>query len=890
VRTGFAMDVTASKATEEQLDESEAFNYSLLASITSQVAVADEKGVITSSNKSWDDFGEEMTLPRIKKGSSIFVWCKKAAAKGDRTAVDALELMKSVLNGDRLKMAELPYSFVQDGLKSWYIFRVRKFQGARPKLLLSHHNITEVRKAELQAKESNVKYKTILETTDEMIFTVDPEGRIMWANSAWKKNLRYSDIELTDINIGILLSAESNAAFDRSQSTLAEGKTVLNISVTFKAKNGSFFEVVGALVPFITEGRYTGCQGFFRNVTEIKRERAERIKAETRLQRTLDNMLMGCVAIRFDWIYIYVNDAAASQLSATSSEMLHQKVQIIYAGVNGGSTLAKFEQAMAERTHLDFEELYLFPGGVARWFRFQIDPIEDGIFVMSMDITKTKEAEENNRKNQELLKESQRIAHLGSWDLDLKNNVLFWSEEVHRIFETDEQLFNASYEGFLALVHPEDRNFVDESFRDSVANRKQYDIVHRLLFSDGRIKYLHEQAEVFYDASGAAERAVGTVMDITRRKEAEILLLKNEHRYHQVVENISDGLIVRDLAGRIVFSNRQFLALLGIDEDDLYQMNFDDIVAPAYRNQLHEGFDALRTGGVAPDLYEVEGMRKDGTRRWFELRTTSVVENDKITGTQTIIRDITRKKRSDQKLEAQNKELKKINSELDRFVYSTSHDLRAPLLSLLGLIDLSKNAEDRDEVREYLEMMKYSIERLDGTIREILTISQNSRVKLNFEQIDVKTIVNNLIGSIVQVNPDLNIVFEVSCDEQVPFFSDKHRVTTIVQNLMVNAVKYRREEELHPYVKVTFVSDEQQGVLSIEDNGEGIAAHNQERVFEMFYRDSEKSVGSGLGLYICKEVILKMGGTIKVASEYGKGSIFTVHLPNCTPVTSDGPL
>jgi len=149
---------------------------------------------------------------------------------------------------------------------------------------------------------------------------------------------------------------------------------------------------------------------------------------------------------------------------------------------------------------------------------------------IAIDITKSKQAEETLRESEKRLKEAQHITHVGNWELDLLTNTLTWSDEIFRIFEIEREHFGASYEAFLNAVHPEDRDAVNAAYTNSLETRKPYDIIHRLLMPDGRIKYVHEQCKTFYSPDGKPLRSIGTVQDITTSKEAEIerIQLRNE--------------------------------------------------------------------------------------------------------------------------------------------------------------------------------------------------------------------------------------------------------------------------------------------------------------------------------------------------------------------------
>ncbi len=159
-------------------------------------------------------------------------------------------------------------------------------------------------------------------------------------------------------------------------------------------------------------------------------------------------------------------------------------------------------------------------------------------------------ADENLRRSEASLVQAQRIAHLGNWDLDLVHNDLRWSDEIYRIFEINPAQFGASYEAFLDTVHPEDRDFVNKAYTESVRNKTVYNIVHRLLMKDGRVKHVNERCETFYDEAGTPVRSVGTVQDITERKRVEQALRESEHAVRlafeereRISQDLHDGIL-----------------------------------------------------------------------------------------------------------------------------------------------------------------------------------------------------------------------------------------------------------------------------------------------------------------------------------------------------------
>jgi len=225
-------------------------------------------------------------------------------------------------------------------------------------------------------------------------------------------------------------------------------------------------------------------------------------------------------------------------------------------------------------------------------------------------------------------------------------------------------------------------------------------------------------------------------------------------------------------------------------------------------------------------------------------------------------------------------ELIKTNRELDNFVYSVSHDLRSPLLSVKGLLSLMLERKSGDEaLNQYLGMAEKSVNHLDDTIREILAYSRNSRLGISMETFDLKTMAEQIFADLRFVVED-NFSFRIEADGSTEMLSDKSRVNTILRNMIGNAVKYRRPDIADPYVLLSLGRNAKGDVtITIADNGEGISKDKLEKVFDMFYRGTSTGQGTGLGLYICREILNKLDGTIRIQSDIGRGTTIAISLP-----------
>lgn len=228
-----------------------------------------------------------------------------------------------------------------------------------------------------------------------------------------------------------------------------------------------------------------------------------------------------------------------------------------------------------------------------------------------------------------------------------------------------------------------------------------------------------------------------------------------------------------------------------------------------------------------------------------------------------------------------NQILEKTNEELDRFVYSTSHDLRSPLASIMGLISLTEMSKEPipEEVQGYLVLMKDRINNLDGFIQDIIDYSRNTRVDLVLVETDIAKLVQDVVlnngflenAAKVKVKTDINIHKELAVDNM--------RLSRVLNNLVSNAIKYNDLQKENPCVTIEGFVEDSHLIIKVKDSGKGIHPDIQDKIFDMFYRGTDTKGGSGLGLYITREMVQKMKGDLSFTSENGLGTTFEVTIP-----------
>jgi PAS domain S-box-containing protein len=367
--------------------------------------------------------------------------------------------------------------------------------------------------------------------------------------------------------------------------------------------------------------------------------------------------------------------------------------------------------------------------------------------------------------------------------------------------------------------------------------------------------------------------------NITRQKNAELTIQHNQQLLSSISKNIREG-IYRSTPEGLIYANEAFMQLFGYTEEEIFAIKPSDFYADTKRRD--EIIQRLMNTGFI-DNEEVLFRKKDGSLFWALMSLIVQKDSEGNIHFDGAIRDITQTKEIKEKLEAQNEELKKINTELDRFVYSASHDLKAPLASILGLIHIAKLEKDPTVLYKYMEMMEQSIQKLDHFIKDIIDYSRNSRMELCHENIDVEKIIHGVYENLHYLENASKIKRNIHIQQTIGFYSDEKRLSVIFNNLLSNAINYHNLKQENPFIDIEVIVNPQSVRITVADNGLGVAQEHLHKIFNMFYRASYDSKGSGLGLYIVKETITKLGGQISVHSELGVGTKFTIILPNHPP-------
>jgi signal transduction histidine kinase len=198
----------------------------------------------------------------------------------------------------------------------------------------------------------------------------------------------------------------------------------------------------------------------------------------------------------------------------------------------------------------------------------------------------------------------------------------------------------------------------------------------------------------------------------------------------------------------------------------------------------------------------------------------------------------------------------------------------------MGLINLIKLEQDEEKLRSYIDLQEKSVTKLDHFIKDIINLSRNTRIAVSVEEIDYNELLEGIFARFDQHPSGEGITKRLFIDGDVPFYSDRQRIEVMLTNLVSNSIKFYNSHQDDPYVHVYITCGPEESVIEVRDNGIGIAAEYLNKIYSMFFRAAKDNPGSGLGLYIVKEIISKIKGQISVRSKLREGTTFTLKIPN----------
>jgi PAS domain S-box-containing protein len=507
--------------------------------------------------------------------------------------------------------------------------------------------------------------------------------------------------------------------------------------------------------------------------------------------------------------------------------------------------------------------------GKLKWveFRSNHELRSDGVIIrrgIIQDITERKETVRESEVKYQALVERLPIGIV----IHRQGRLLFANTQAHLILgaKKSKELIGTD---ILNFVHPDYRERILQRMKDVAEGIQAPMMEQKYVRLDGKIIEVEAMAFPFSFMGEPSTQVI--FRDITEKKQTEARIRKNETLFTQLFQNVPMAVVMLDEAGKVFQVNRGFEQMFGYERSELRGRNLNDFIVP--EELRNEGID-LNNLITSNQVVSIETIRKHRTGRQVNVILCGVpvmLENQTI-GIYGVYVDITDRKIVEE-------ELKIRNTELDNFVYKVSHDLRAPLSSVLGLVNLARLPGNTDNPMDYIDIIGEKIMALDHFIGDVLSHSKNLKMEVNIGKVDLNKIIDQTFTDLgyLEGAKEMNRAVKI---EGIDFYSDQWRISEIFRNLISNAIKYRQLYTESSEVSIKIHVDNLRADISFADNGIGIDEKNLNKIFEMFYRATEQSDGSGIGLYIVKNAVEKLGGQISVASKPNHGTRFSIILPN----------
>lgn len=467
------------------------------------------------------------------------------------------------------------------------------------------------------------------------------------------------------------------------------------------------------------------------------------------------------------------------------------------------------------------------------------------------------------------------------WDWKIQEDSFIWNKGIQGVFGYKKEEVGKTSKWWFDRIHPEDSIKMSIKLYSFIEQKtEKWQDEYRFKCADGTYKYVFDRGFLVKDEEGNAIRMIGAIQDVTKQKEEEQRLKLLE----TVITQTKDAVIITEsekqskTIPKIVFVNPAFTEMTGYKSSEV--IGKTPIVfmgRKSVKNDISNLSKALK--GREEFKFETLNHTKTGEEYWVNFSMIPITNQEgEHSHWISIQRDITEEKKQEKEKEQLIRELTQNNKDLKQFSYITSHNLRAPLSNLTGLLNLMHEIPvENDELREIINGFSTSTNLLNETINDLVkVVIIKDNPSINKEEVLIKDVFENVFNQLSYLISLHKPILKIELEKVTILNINKAYLESILLNLFTNAIKYRSPKRI---LRI-FVSSKEIGnqiILVFKDNGIGIdLERNGDKIFGLYQRFHNYSDSKGLGLYLVKSQVESMGGTISVESEVDKGTTFTI--------------
>ncbi|WP_144391599.1 PAS domain S-box protein [Pleionea sediminis] len=768
----------------------------------------------------------------------------------------------------------------------------------------------KVRKLTEQIAKERDFARKIVQNVPAMIVRLDNDASIIFVNTWFEKVTGYSLDELKGENwFDIFIDEKDRKRIEEVFEKAVDGdRTQGNIN-TIKTKDGREIEVEW-FDEIITDeiGRFDSLLVTGTDITErLHNER--RLSEERERYETLLNILpCGVQENDKNGIITFSNHAHSKMFGLPPGAMVGKYIWEVCNDSEKESFkkyLSQLVECQPEPTVFEAKNVHsdghLFDVNVKWDYRYDSKNNLIGFISVITDVTEDKRFEKEILESKMRLDLAQSIAKIGSWELNHVNGALYWTDQIYKLFGLDKEYFKPSYESFLSAVHPDDRESVNNAFKQSLSTQKSYQIRHRIVDKTGKKRWVEERCDTSFDNDGNPIISRGTVQDITDLQNVEERLSK----VASIVKYSSDFIGFADIEGNAQFINKAGRKMVGIDEnDELDKLKVIDFFASKDKPFVARTIipEVMKFGRWVGEFNFKNFKTGEMVPVWFDM--FRIDDNQGVPKNfATITRDTSELKEVRESLERHTNHLEELvyqrTEELQNaivkaeeasraktdFLSRMSHELRTPLNAIIGfsqLLQADGESELSDDQKDNLSEILSASEHLLHLVNEVLDLSriESGRVDLNIEPVPLKSIFERCVSQLEPLAKQRNILLEINESADCWVSVDAFRLKQILINLISNAIKYNKNSGS---VLIYCENKDSHTVrVLVKDTGRGISEDKLVEIFSPFERSvlpNENIEGTGIGLALAKRLVTAMNGEIGVSSTIGEGSVFWLDIP-----------
>ncbi|HEX2865647.1 MAG TPA: PAS domain S-box protein [Ignavibacteriales bacterium] len=829
-----------------------------------------------------------------KRAQEVYGWTSEEAVGRNaavllKVEIDESERNKWLLNAEKhgeLLIEAVHYTkFNEKIVVESHLLPVKDQFGEVTGYTTVNRDVTERKKAEEALEDAKNRYLSLFNNrtnaiahcrtiTDEQGKPVDYE--IIQINDAYTfiTGIKKENIEgrhATEVFPGI-----ENFSFDYigNLGHVALGGGELNTEVFFEAL-GQWLSVY-AYCP--KAGEFTV---IFTDITQRKNAEEASRQSEMRFRSTLDFLTEGCAILDFNWNYLYVNDVNASHAHRSKDEMIGKNMFELIPGVEKSVFFEAYRRCMENRTREQVEAAFTFEDGSVSWYEAKAEPVPEGIFVLSADITERKKAEERLKKSEENFRTlADNISQL-AWMTDEMGGILWYNKRWYDY--TGTSLEEMQGWGWQKVHNPDHLDRVMKNWTKALSNGEAWEDTFPLRGKDGQYRWFLSRALPINDENGKVVRWFGTNTDITERKEMEEKLKLSQSRLNDAQKLAHVGSFSIDIATGKIEASEEAYNICELDPAE-GKLTLDFITSCWYPEDKPWVIEAIKEGMSNNKLINFESRMLFPSGKVKYVSYIARPLNDAIgkpikrVGAVT---DITERKLQELELRRTLEELKRSNEELEQFAYVASHDLQEPLRMVSAytkLLEMQLKDKLDEKTAKYMYFVIDGAKRMHALIQDLLAFSRVTSPRETISRTDLNDLMAEIMRDFQVAITDHSAQVEIA--EMPVLYLDPTQVKLVFQNLIQNAIKFKGAE--NPFIQIKAEKKEHEWLFSVKDNGIGIDPEFHERIFVIFQRlhEKEKYPGTGIGLSICKKIVERHGGRIWLDSKPGEGSTFFFTIPD----------